>query len=56
MFQLTFSEVEFLVSQNAIPSKKHPGGCLPYAFTGQGATNLSGEEVKMNLNKIGLEI
>ncbi len=26
MFQLTESEVEIMVSQNAIPSKKHPGG------------------------------
>ena len=26
MFQLTDAEVEFLVSQNAIPSKKHLGG------------------------------
>ena len=41
MFQLTVSEVEFLVSQNAIPSKKHLGGYLPYAFTEQGVANLS---------------
>ena len=33
MFQLADSEVELLVSQNAIPSKKHLGGYLPYAFT-----------------------
>lgn len=41
MFQLTDQEVEFLVSQNAIPSKKHLGGYLPYAFTEQGVANLS---------------
>ncbi|MEK6948227.1 MAG: ORF6N domain-containing protein [Nanoarchaeota archaeon] len=41
MFQLTDSEVEFLVSQNAIPSKKHLGGYLPYAFTEQGVANIS---------------
>jgi len=41
MFQLTVSEVEWLVSQNAIPSKKHLGGYLPYAFTEQGVANLS---------------
>ncbi len=41
MFQLTDSEVELLVSQNAIPSKKHLGGYLPYAFTEQGVANLS---------------
>ena len=42
MFQLTDLEVEFLVSQNAIASKKHLGGYLPYAFTEQGVANLSG--------------
>ncbi len=41
MFRLTASEVEFMVSQNAIPSKKHLGGSLPYVFTEQGVTNLS---------------
>ena len=29
MFQLTEKEVDYLVSQNAIPSKKHLGGFLP---------------------------
>ncbi len=33
MFQLTNKEVEIMVSQNAIPSKKHLGGSLPVAFT-----------------------
>ncbi len=33
MFQLTNSEVEIMVSQNAIPSKQHLGGSLPYVFT-----------------------
>jgi hypothetical protein len=42
MFQLDYDEVEFLVSQNAIPSKKYLGGFLPYAFTEQGVANLSG--------------
>ncbi|MCD4772015.1 MAG: ORF6N domain-containing protein [Bacteroidales bacterium] len=41
MFQLTNNEVDFLVSQNAIPSKKHLGGYLPYVFTEQGVANLS---------------
>ncbi len=36
MFQLTESEVEYMVSQNAIPSKQHLGGALPYVFTEQG--------------------
>jgi hypothetical protein len=33
MFQLTTDEAEIMVSQNAIPSRKHLGGYLPYAFT-----------------------
>ena len=30
-----------MVSQNAIPSKKHLGGALPYAFTEHGVAMLS---------------
>lgn len=41
MFQLTNDEVALLVSQNAIPSKKHLGGYLPYVFTEQGVANLA---------------
>ena len=41
MFRLTAEEVDILVSQNAIPSKKHLGGYLPYAFTEQGVAMLS---------------
>ena len=36
MFQLTKEEVEIMVSQNAIPSKQHLGGALPYVFTEYG--------------------
>ena len=42
MFQLTKDEVEILVSQNAIPSRKHLGGYLPYVFTQEGIAMLSG--------------
>ena len=35
MFKLNGEEVGFLVSQNAIPSKKYLGGYLPYVFTEQ---------------------
>lgn len=42
MFQLTESEVVFMVSQNAIPSRKHLGGSLPYVFTEQGVASLAG--------------
>ena len=41
MFQLTNEEVEFMVSQNAIPSKQHLGGHLPLVFTEQGISMLS---------------
>ena len=42
MFQLTENEVKLLVSQNAIPSKQHLGGSIPYVFTEQGVATLSG--------------
>ena len=32
-FQLNEKEIDFLVSQNVIPSRQHLGGHLPYAFT-----------------------
>jgi len=41
MFQLTTEEVNFMVSQNAIPSKKYLGGHLPYVFTEQGISMLA---------------
>jgi phage regulator Rha-like protein len=41
MFQLTESEVDIMVSQNAIPSRKHLGGYLPYAFTEHGVLMLA---------------
>ncbi|MBK8496308.1 MAG: ORF6N domain-containing protein [Chitinophagaceae bacterium] len=41
MFRLTTKEVEAMVSQNAIPSKQHLGGYLPYAFTEHGVLMLA---------------
>jgi hypothetical protein len=41
MFQLTKEEVDLMVSQNAIPSKQHLGGSLPYAFTEHGVLMLA---------------
>jgi len=41
MFQLNDSEIDFMVSQNAIPSKQHLGGSKPYVFTEQGVSMLS---------------
>lgn len=40
-FILTEKEIDAMVSQNVIPSKKQLGGALPYAFTEQGVANLS---------------
>lgn len=41
MLQLTDEEVKSMVSQNAIPSKKHLGGYLPYVFTEHGVLMLA---------------
>jgi len=57
MFQLTETEVDSMVSQNAIPSKKHLGGSLPYVFTEHGILMLanvlkSGRALKMSIRII----
>jgi len=41
MFRLSEEETNFTVSQNAIPSKKHLGGSLPYVFTEHGILQLA---------------
>ena len=41
MFELTDDEMNTLVSQNVIPSKKHFGGAIPFAFTVNGVAMLS---------------
>ncbi len=41
MFQLNDQEIDFMVSQNAIPSRKHLGGHNPYVFTEQGVAMLA---------------
>ncbi len=41
MFQLAEEEVDILLSQNVIPSRKVLGGALPYAFTQEGVAMLS---------------
>jgi hypothetical protein len=41
MFILTETEIDIMVSQNVIPSKKYLGGASPYVFTEQGVANLS---------------
>ena len=41
MSQLDEKEIDFMVSQNAIPSRKYLGGSQPYVFTEQGVAMLS---------------
>lgn len=41
MFQLNDQEIDIMVSQNAIPSRKHLGGYQPYVFTEQGVAMLA---------------
>lgn len=41
MFELSSDEVDMLVSQSVIPSKKQLGGALPFVFTEQGVASLS---------------
>ena len=51
MFELTEDEIDFMVSQNVIPSKNHLGGAKPYAFTEQGVSMLSAVlKSKRNMN------
>ena len=41
MFQLNQIEIDFMVSQNATPSRQHLGGFKPYVFTQEGVAMLS---------------
>jgi hypothetical protein len=41
MYELSDGEIEEVVSQNVIPSKKHFGGATPFAFTENGVAMLS---------------
>ena len=54
MFQLNNKEIDFMVSQFAIPSKMHLGGHKPYAFTEHGIAMLSsvlksGKAIQVNI-------
>ena len=60
-FQLTKREVDIMVSQNAIPSKKYLGGYLPYVFTEHGILMLanvikSNRAIKMSIRIIEIFI
>jgi hypothetical protein len=57
MFRLTTKEVNYMVSQNAIPPWQHLGGTLPFAFTEHGVLMLanilkSHKAVKMSIRII----
>jgi len=41
MYELTVAEIEDVVSQNVMPSKRHLGGAVPFAFTENGVAMLS---------------
>ena len=41
MFQISEQEADAMVSQNAIPSRQHLGGYLPYVFTEHGTLMLA---------------
>lgn len=56
MFQLTDEEVENMVSQNAIPSRQHLGGALPYVFTEQGVAMLSAVLRSETAIKVSIQI
>ena len=45
VFQLSNEEVDFMVSQNAIPSKQSFGGAMPLVFTEQGVAAVSGTQL-----------
>jgi hypothetical protein len=56
MFQLTPEEVELKVSQNAIPSKQHLGGYLPYVFTEQGVATISSVLTSARAIEVNIQI
>jgi hypothetical protein len=56
MFQLTRSEVGELVSQNAIPSSRHLGGYLPYAFTEEGVAAITAVLRSERAVDVGIQI
>lgn len=56
IFQLSDSEVEYLVSQNAIPSKQSLGGNNPFVFTEQNVAALSGVLKNEKASMISIEI
>lgn len=56
MFQLTEEEADRMVSQNAIPSKQHLGGALPYAFTEHGVLQLANVLISGRATQMSIKI
>jgi len=56
MFQLTEEEVDFMVSQNAIPSKQHLGGSTPLVFTEQGVATISAVLTSKRAIEVNIQI
>jgi len=56
MFELSETEIEALVSQSVIPSKKQLGGARPLAFTEQGVSSLSAVLTSARAIEINIEI
>jgi len=56
MFQLTEEEVDYMVSQNAIPSKQHLGGSLPLVFSKQGVATISAVLTSERAIEINIQI
>jgi len=52
MFELTDDEIDFMVSQSVIPSKRHLGGSKPFVFTQEGVAMLS----SVLKSKIAIEV
>lgn len=56
MFELNEDEVNSMVSQNVIPSKKYLGGSFPYVFTEQGVANVSSILTSKKAIEINIQI
>jgi hypothetical protein len=56
VFQLNETEVDLMVSQNAIPSRQSLGGYLPMAFTEQGVAAVSGVLKSDKANEVSVAI
>ncbi|MBI9067580.1 MAG: ORF6N domain-containing protein [Salinivirgaceae bacterium] len=56
MFQLSETEVEIMVSQNAIPSKQHLGGTLPYVFTEHGVLQVANVLTSQRARQMSIKI